>query len=104
MNRTAEKRELLEKKPQSELNNMTHEERKDYIDELKQKLKDIPGKLDHASVVAFQIGHHKSKSLKCMVRPPGRKSLDVGVDNPCCTDGPPSNGESSLFISLSSLT
>lgn len=55
---TEKKRKILERVPQSELNRMSSKDRKTHNEEIKKELEGVPGKLDHASIVCYEVGCH----------------------------------------------
>lgn len=55
VNRTAEKRDILEETPPSLLSRWTTKERKKHNERVKKTLEGVPGKLDHASIVAYEV-------------------------------------------------
>ena len=62
---TQAKRELLENEglDNETLGRLTDKERKEKTEELREKLSKTKGKLDHASIVAFQVGHSAERPL-----------------------------------------
>ncbi|XP_065657151.1 uncharacterized protein LOC136082297 isoform X2 [Hydra vulgaris] len=68
--RTAEKRRVLEKLQMKKKNSPNEKKNKDNI---KKILEDVPGKLDHASIVAYQVGIHKQEIL-IAEKPPIRRA------------------------------
>ena len=63
---TADRRFLLEKESltEEEMHKLTSKQRKERSIYIKGQLDATPGKLDHASIVAFKVGHLELKPLK----------------------------------------
>jgi len=57
-NNTKIRREILEEVSQTKLNKLSVKERKLHNEDLRKRLVGVPGKLDHASIVAFEVGYH----------------------------------------------
>ena len=71
LSNTNERRCFLESegKTDAELQNLSTAKRKEHSLHIKSQLNTKPGKLDHASIVAFQVGHLREKHLRMGTSP-----------------------------------